>query len=122
MGKISEILANSNDDYCEYVDDTEIKEFLIEIGVASQFSRNPAGTSHTAQFVTLNNNPTHFILVCLYLGHEDKTQNGYRAWCLSKKDYTAETFLRFVRNFQSMTGRVSLESHTFKSGPDNALN
>jgi hypothetical protein len=114
LDKISDTLATSPHPICNFSDDELIKEFLVEIGANSHFKIKPEGSKETAQILSLNTHRTHFILIGLFLGHDDQKQNGYSAWFLSKKNNTPEGFLKFIDEVQKMAGHTVLGGHPVK--------
>src|SRR5258708_1627511 len=122
MSAISKALALSKDEFQEFDDDGKIKEFLIELGISSQFNRSiPKGEAIT-QAVNHFHHPTHFILAVLYQGHDDAAQNGYMLWGIPKSKASTESFMVFSKRALSPSDEKIIETGIFWSGPGNTSN
>jgi len=109
-------------EYHEFDHDGQIKDLLIDLSIESRFTKTPTGAKQTCQAVHFNQHPTHYILVVLYLGYEDRKENGYRPWCLPKKKYSLEQFMEFSKRLLSTIGEQILGASVFLNQPGNPSN
>ena len=111
MGKISKTLKRSPSETAEFDHNGQIKEFLVELGLSSQFRANAtglAGEKTMIQSVTEVNYGTHFIVVVLWTGYDDPEQNGYRLWAIPKSKCTLKQFSKIHQSILKSTGgRIS---------------
>jgi hypothetical protein len=119
MNEISRELAEKPNEVVESSDDEQIKGLLLELGILSQFTRTPQGPKLSIQAVPYIHHPTHFILVALWLGYDDPTQNGYRVWCIPKSEADIRIFQAFCK--EVLPNQV-FKSEIFFSGPGKTSN
>jgi len=112
VSKISEKLGRSTSDFHEYNHNGQIKDFLVELGLSSQFKSNPTapGQKEVVQAVTELNHTTHFILIAFWTGYDDPKDNGYRMWAFPKSKFSLEQFMAFSRKILSSSGNRILET------------
>jgi hypothetical protein len=115
MSKISDKLARSANDYLTFDHDEQIKEFLFELGLSSRFKTNLHGKR--VQFVSEPTGmKTHFILICLYSGCEDQSDNGYFIWAFPRSKTTMEMFTTVAGGLMGKSGAVLAGMESFLAG------
>lgn len=120
MSAIDDILLGSKNESQEFKDDGQIKEFLVELGIASQFKQE--SSKETIQAVSSFHHNSHFIFVLHFQGYSDLSQNGYRLWCISKSDASIEIFEAICRDILSQFSNKVIDMGVFFSGPGNQSN
>ena len=124
MNSIAEKLSSSPDVVHECSNDIQIKEFLTWLGISGNFTPKPEGSKETVTLVRHFNNKTHFILIGLWRGYDDTSQNGYRIWCIPRTTYSIEQFedlCKVILEKSSDNNRI-LDAGTFRSEPGNISN
>lgn len=113
VNKISEKLKQSPKEGFEFDDDGQIKEFLVELGLSSQFKKNPSREhKETIQAITELNHPTHYLLIRLWAGYDDPKQNGYQIVAVPKLHVTPERFMEGCR--MALGDRPVIDSQSFR--------
>ena len=111
MGEISKKLKRFPGETAEFDHNGQIKEFLVELGLSSQFRANatgPVGEETMIQSVTEVNYGTHFIVAVLWTGYDDPEQNGYHLWAIAKSKCNLRQFSKIHQSILKSTGgRIS---------------
>ncbi len=100
-------LAKAPDEVIHSVDDTSVKELIVDLGLSEKFREHPKGTKPALDTALIEDQKTHFILVVRNSGHENPKDNGYLAVCLPKSKTSGEEFAAFVADFiKPSAGRI----------------
>ena len=106
-----------------FEDQFEIKSILLELGIAGRFSMDPPNVprgEQSQQAVTIGEHPTHFILVILYLGNADSTENGYIVLCYPRSKWNYAQFMERARIILNPSDdRIAGMKLFFGGAPDN---
>lgn len=74
------------------------------------------------QAVTFGEHPTHFILIALYTGYANESENGYWAVAMPKKKFTFERFCETAKQVLSPMDEQILGAEVFWTNPGNTAN
>jgi hypothetical protein len=122
MSKISEKLTRSKNEPRRFDHNGQIKEFLVETGLASQFNMGSPGAKETVQAIHCFNHKTHLLLAALYLGYDDPKHNGYVLWCIPKCKCSYWQFMEFCKKVLDPRDERILGGGLFWSSPGNPSN
>lgn len=106
MSKISETLARSKDAPICFTGDEEVREFLIEFGIAGQVKEEE--TNQGVKFVACLNHPTHYLLAMHNWDRVNPQESGFMLTCIPKSTETVERFL------ESCNKTVKVAEETFR--------
>lgn len=93
MSKISDTLALSKDTPFAFTCEKDVKEFLVEFGMAGEFKKKAEGQNRAVLFVASLNHPTHYLLAMQTWDRVSPQENGYTLICTPKSTETAEGFM-----------------------------
>jgi hypothetical protein len=100
-------LAKTPDDVIHSIDDTSVKELIVDLGLSEKFRGHPKGSKPTLDTALIEDQKTHFILLVRNSGHENSKDNGYLAACLPKSKTSPAEFAAFVADFiKPSAGRI----------------
>jgi hypothetical protein len=106
----------------QFDDDFETKSMVLELGLSGRFSKNLPGVprgEQSQQFVSYNQNPTHWIHIILYLGHPDPKENGYVILCYPRGRVSYLQSMEFAKMLLTPTDERISATRLFWDSSDN---
>lgn len=101
MSRISQDLARKPNHFYASLEDADIKEFIVELGIGGKVPSFPA-SSNACVPIMHTQHPSHYLLIVRSSGYETAKDNGYELACFPKSKHGLNEFMEIcIQAFQA---------------------